>query len=272
MYAIDFEYDGQYLSDYGFIICKFDVASGANVADAGSKITFNKVSRNNGKTYSLTSTKYGECIQCTFDICKNPDLYDYEHREITNDEHRDLMRWLNRKEFLKFRVFYDNENSTDVCYYNASFNISKIKISEKTYGLQLLLESDKPFGYGEERSYSWTFLNENDTKILNDVSDEIGYIYPDMIITCNSNGDLSIFNESQDCTMVVKNCSIGEIIYVNGKSQTISTTYYDHDICKDFNYDFFKIGNTYKNRINKISVSMSCHIVMKYNPIVKDTL
>ena len=74
MYAIDFEYDGQYLSDYGFIVCNFDATSGINIADAGSKITFNKVSRNNGKSYSLTSAKYGECIQCTFDICKNQSL------------------------------------------------------------------------------------------------------------------------------------------------------------------------------------------------------
>lgn len=44
MYALDFEYDGQYLSDYGFIICDFNSSSGADIVSAGSMITFNTVS------------------------------------------------------------------------------------------------------------------------------------------------------------------------------------------------------------------------------------
>lgn len=271
MYAIDFEYDGQYLSDYGFIICHFDAASGANIADAGSRITFNKVSRNNGKSYSLTSTKYGECVTCTFDICKDPDLYDYENREISNDEYRDLMRWLNRREFLKFQALDAEAGERDTCYFNVSFNVSKIKIAERLYGLQLTLESDKPFGYGQEQSVSWNFSDVSVSKILSDVSDEIGYIYPNMTITCNANGDLSIFNELENCTMVIKNCSVGEVIYIDGETQTIATSYNSHDICNDFNYEFFRIGNTIDNRNNRISVSKPCHIVIKYTPIIKDT-
>lgn len=49
MRAIDFEYDNRYLSDYGFIICDFNFGSGANEIDAGSTITFNKISRHSGK-------------------------------------------------------------------------------------------------------------------------------------------------------------------------------------------------------------------------------
>ena len=52
MYACDFEYDGQYLSDYGFIICNFNGSSDFDVVSAGSKITFNTVSRHRGKKYS----------------------------------------------------------------------------------------------------------------------------------------------------------------------------------------------------------------------------
>ena len=35
MYATDFEYDGQYLSDYKCIICNFDFSNGAVSASAG---------------------------------------------------------------------------------------------------------------------------------------------------------------------------------------------------------------------------------------------
>lgn len=270
MYAIDFEYDGQYLSDYGFIICHFDAASGANVADAGSKITFNKVSRNHGKSYSLTSTRYGECIQTVFDICKNPDLYDDSEREISNDEYRHLMRWLNRREFLKFQVLYEETDERDICCYNASFNVDKIKIAEKLYGLRLTMESDKPFGYGEEQVVSWDFSDPSVSKVLNDVSDEIGCTYPNIKITCNANGDFSICNKTEDCTMEIKNCSVGEIITIDGETQTIATTYNGHDISNDFNYGFLKIGNTIDNRKNEISVSQPCRIEIRYRPIIKD--
>ena len=273
MRAIDFEYDNQYLSDYGFIICDFNFGSGANEVDAGSTITFNKISRHSGKKYSLSSTQYDECITMSFDICKNPDIYDPEDMEISNDEYREIMRWLNRREFLKFQVIDDgNDNfKRDTCYYNASFNIDKIKINEKLYGMRLKMETDKPFGYGQEQSISWTFSDSNVSKILSDISDEIGYIYPTVIITINKNGDLSLYNELENCTTVIKNCKVGEVITLDGDTHIITTTYTSHDVCNDFNYEFFRIGNTINNRNNRISVSLPCNIVIKYTPIIKDT-
>ena len=273
MRAIDFEYDNQYLSDYGFIICDFNFGSGANEIDAGSTITFNKISRHSGKKYSLSSTQYDECVTTSFDICKNPDIYDPKDMEISNDEYRDIMRWLNRREFLKFQVIDDgNDNfERDTCYYNASFNVDKIKINEKLCGMRLTMETDKPFGYGQEQSVSWTFSDSNVSKILSDISDEIGYTYPTVIITINRNGDLSLYNELENCTTVIKNCKVGEVITLNGDTQIITTTYASHDICNDFNFEFFRIGNTINNRNNRISVSLPCNVVIKYTPIIKDT-
>lgn len=272
MYAIDFEYDGQYLSDYDMIICHFDYSSGSATASAGSKISFGKVSRNFGKLYGLTNTSFDECVTTTFDICKNPDRFeDYSDRQITNDEYRDLMRWLNRREFLKFQVFDEDDKDRDTCYYNASFNIEKIKIGEKLFGLRLTMESDRPFGYGQTLSVNYTFANSSVVKILIDMSDEVGYIYPDVQITCNSAGTLSIYNELLDATTQIKNCSNGEIITLKGTEQIISSSNTSHDICNDFNYEFFRIGNTIQTRANKISVSIPCEIEITYNPIIKDT-
>lgn len=271
MYAIDFEYDGQYLSDFGFIICDFDSTSGANVVSAGSKITFNKVSLNRGKKYSLTSTQYDECISTTFDICKNPDEYDYENMVISKDEYRALMRWLNRREFLKFHVLSEDEYYAGECYFNASFNIEKIEIGCKLYGMRLTMETNSPFGYGDEITTILTFSNTSVHGYVNYVSDEIGAIFPDVTITCNADGDLTIYNELEDCTTVIKNCTAGEIITLNGVAQIISSNYDSHDICNDFNYEFLRIGNTINSINNSISVSIPCTIEVKYAPIIKDT-
>lgn len=268
MYALDFEYDGRYLSDYGFIICDFQASSGTNISSAGSKITFNTVSRHNGKKHGLVSAKYEECIQSTFDICKNPDVHD--DLEITNDELRDLMRWLNRSEFLKFHVLHEDPN-IEKCYYEASFNVDKIKIGEKLYGLSLTMETNKPFGYGFEKSFTYDVATENDVFQFIDVSDEIGFTYPSLVITCKANCDLSIKNNTYDSVIVINNCKIGEVINIDGDTMIITSSYPTHDICNDFNYEFLKIGNTMDYKINEISVSHPCKLEIRYTPIIKDS-
>ena len=47
MKQIDFEYDGSFLSDFGFIICKFDPTNSISDTTAGSTIVFEKISINN---------------------------------------------------------------------------------------------------------------------------------------------------------------------------------------------------------------------------------
>lgn len=268
MYATNFEYDGRYLSDFGFIICDFNASSDANIVDSGSKLTFNTVPHNRGKKHSLTSIQYDECIKTTFDICKNPDLYD--DLEISTEEYRDIVRWLNRQEFLRFRIF-DDENELEPCYYEASFNISKIKISEILYGIELEMTTNRPFGIGKEQYKSYDFQDTSKNYILTDMSDEIGYIYPTIKIMCCEDGDVEISNDLTDTKMMIKNCVEGEEITIDGNTHSINTTISSHDVCNDFNYDYFKIGNTINNRSNKISVSLPCKIELRYSPIIKNS-
>lgn len=267
MYAIDFEYDGQYLSDYGFIICSFNPPSDTNIVNLGSKLTFNTVTRNNGKRHSLTGTQYKECIQTTFDICKNPDLYD--DLEISTEEYREIVRWLNRPKFMKFRII-DDENDLEPCYYEASFNISKIEAIDVLYGIELEMTTNRPFGFGVENHKEYDFSDISKIYTLRDTSDEIGYIYPTITITCYQAGDLIIYNDITDNKMAITNCSVGEVIIIDGNTHSITTTDKGHDIYNNFNYDYFKIGNTFNNRSNKISVSLPCKIELRYSPIIKN--
>lgn len=271
MQALNFEYDGKLLSDFGFIICDFNFSSGVSEISAGSVITFNKTPRNQGKRFSLTNTQYDECITSTFDICKDPDEYDLENFVISNDEYIDLMRWLNRREFLRFNLVVSGDMDSELCFYNASFNVSKLKIQDKLYGLRLTMETDKPFGYGLEESVTWTFNNSTVSKTYYDKSTEIGSIRPTIIVVCKNSGDLQIKNESEDCVSVIKNCKNGEKITMYGDTQIITSSLKDHDVCNDFNYEFFRIGNTASRRENIIKVSLPCDFTMKYSPIIKDT-
>lgn len=264
MIATDFEYDGQYLSDYGFIIYDNNIDGTVNT---GSKIVFNKIPLNSGKYHSLSSTKFEECYTTTFSVCKDPDLYDVNEMVITDDEYRDIKRWLNRREFLKFCFIGDGE----AVYFYVSFQVDKILANGVLRGLQLTLESNSPFGYGNEQTARWTVSTADKVYKLTDISDEIGYTYPDIKIVCNKSGDLEMYNIDTDCRMVINNCSVGETITISGDTRIIETDNDKHrdNIYNDFNFQFFAIVNSINNCINRITVSLPSEITIKYTPIIK---
>ena len=263
---MDFEYDGRKLSDFGFIICEFNSSSGADIISAGSKISFNTVPQHSGKRFGLTSTKYENCIETTFHICKHPDADD--DMEITDQQYREMMRWLNRREFLRFHVIAE-EYGVKTCYYDASFNISRIEINKKLYGLELQMCTNRPFGYGKMVSYKWKLREPSSEVEVIDVSDEIGYTYPNMTITCMADGDLEICNTTIDRTMCIKGCVSGEIITIDGMAQIITTSASAHAIYDDFNFKFMRIENTPRNNVNVITVNIPCDLEINYAPIIK---
>lgn len=277
MNASDFEYDGKKLRDYGFIICVFNhEKTGIQIEDTSYSISFKKNATYDGKRNTLVNTKYEECVQKTFDICKDPKLYDNNNNKkmvITDEEYNNIVRWLNRRGFYKFRLISKDEKKP--CYYNASFNIQNIYIDGRLYGLRLTMESDKPYGYIDidEQEISFTsedVANEID-KIFFDDSDEIGYMYPDLKIVCNANGELTLFNHLTNCSMTITGCTEDEIITINGNAQIISSNLSTHDIYNSFNWEFFTVGNTLDNRINHISSTLPVNIVISGQKIVRES-
>lgn len=278
MYALDFEYDGKRLSDYGCIICDFDFSGGAAVATAGSTVTFNRASRNYGKIWSLTGISYDSCIETTFDICKDPDLYDLDlnsedPRVFTYNEFRSLAKWLNRTDgFHRFNVF-SLEKDSEIVYFNASFNIEKIKVQEKIVGLRLSMFTDRPFGVGAERTFSQTIsadaITLNKQYKIDYRSDVIGDIYPKVVITIRRSGNFVLTNVTNESTLTIKDCSIGEVITVDPDTLMISSST-DRNLWDNFNFKYFKLSNTIDNGDNYFTVSLPCTIEITYQPIIKD--
>ena len=120
------------------------------------------------------------------------------------------------------------------------------------------------------RKVTLQFPNSSTVKKYIDISDEIGYIYPNLKITINQSGDLILENKSQNCKTIIKNCVSGEVITIDGEAHIISSNKVAHKIYNDFNYSFFKIGNNYDDRMNHITASLPCTVEISYVPIVKD--
>jgi len=265
MKALDFEYDGIFLSDYGCIICTFDSLDTEDVS-VGSQLTFDTIKVDRGKFNFLSIAKYEECITSEFQICKKVDnLMDKDLRYFTVEEQREIIRWLNRTTYLPLSIFDDGY---ETLYFEGTFNVTKIEVASNVLGFTLSLTTNRPFALNH--LYKRKFSAEANSKLtIQDMSDEIGYIYADLDIVCKKDGDLSIYNSMDKRTTTIKNCISGEEIVI--KDMIIETSNETHrkTIMNDFNYIFLRISNNFKNRVNELTFSIPCEVTISYSPARK---
>lgn len=261
MKAFDFLYDSKTLSDFGFIICSFDDKGLKTVSD-GSEITFNTVPVQRGAKHELSSVEYKDCLETTIQICKYSCVSDI--KEITETEHRQLTRWLSRKKFLKFKIL--DESQIDL-YHEAIMNISKIEMDGKLIGFELEIFTNRPFALKEPRIIKIKNTVQNGEHSINDTSYEEGYIYPRTEITIAQNGDLKIHNAIENRDTFIANCVDGEVIIMD--YPVIQSSISSHNIQNDFNWNFFRVANTFENSRNDLTISIPCSIKLEYSPIVK---
>ena len=264
MYCRDFTYDGTTLSSLGYTLCSFD--NGGERA-TGSEITFSTTPINKGAKHLLANYKYDKCLETTLYICKNPCGVEAQNDLIISpSEFSTLSRWLNKK---NFRPLVFNATGWTGITFEASFNVAAVLVGGDMYGLELTMMTNKPFAMLAEVTTNLTFTSDALTRTFNDTSDEIGFIYPtSMEVTCGASGNLSITNAIENRTTVVKNCAANEKITFAYPS--ISTSNSSHTtLLDDFNYVFPRVANSSASKVNSITASMACTMVIKYRPIIK---
>ena len=274
LFAIDFEYAGEKLSDYGFIICNFN-GSGLETVSSGADVIFNQVKpAQSNYFFSEISASYEQpFISQPFQICKNPCLVDDDNNfEVTPIEVSAIQRWLCRKNsFNKFKIIQEGYENI---FWNAKFTCQQIMIGGRIVGLELTMYTDAPFGYMDAIEITENCIANSSFDVY-DISDEDGYTYPDMTITLNDSGHFILynnFNGEEIFRMSLLGCSSGEVITINGKNKIITSSNSDtsHTIlARDFNYDFPKIANFYDCNKNTITTSLDCEIFLSYNPTIK---
>lgn len=268
MKVLDFEYNGIRASDHNIMVCTFGTGNvGIENVNYGSQITFNTTPMYNSNLFLLTSSLYSEAASYTFQICKHPDSIDNkEDSFFTTDEQRFIYRWLNRNDgFFPLKIFIPDFGNA---IFNGSFNITAVELSGEVIGYELSFQMSTPFALQERRRITYDFKSSSDKFTFMDISDNIGYIYPNLKIICNSSGDLELHNSIENRTTIIKNCSVGEEISID-EYLNISTSLTEHKIQNDFNYIFFRVSNTFDERKNTLSVSIPCKIIIEYNPILK---
>ena len=295
--AYDFEFDGKKLSDFDCMICRFDSVGLETIS--------------NGSKHNLIGTVYEECLEATIQICKCRCPGDV--KEITSTEFRELTKWLSRKKFLKFKIV--SKEYIDL-YYEVKFDISRVEINGKLYGLELQVTTNRPFALKEPKTinitcesgkelYCWkkfnkvtdaedallgyvtsnnideyedgihtdnhtyTYIGQVYKSSINDTSHEEGYIYPYTEITVLKPGELKIYNAIEGRETYIKGCKEGEVITMEYPVIKSSDPEHNKKIQADFNWNFFRVANTYENSRNDLIIFTPCKIKIKYSPIVK---
>ncbi len=279
MKAVDFEYDDMLLSDFGFMICTFEGGKGSETV-SDSQISINTVSVLDGSRRYKTSAVYENCIEITFQICKIPKNKSGSDRmNINFDEVRKIKRWLERKEFCKFRFVDQPRDYSLDFYYEGIFNVSQIEIANEIIGLELTLITNRPYAIHDPIKYKfeWTDTeitqwDENGDSIYRNIidnSDEVGCIYPKVTITCLCNGVFSMCNymDEDNGWINIRNCKKGEVITM--EYPLIKSSDSTHDLANDFNYVFLRIGNNFRDRVNQLELELPAIIEIEYNPVIK---
>lgn len=258
---MDFKFDGTKLSSKGYIIyheglleenrptstMMYDVIK-ASLSDVSHKVSHN----------------YESNYTVTFNIMKDPCTYDDTF--LTEEDVSTMTRWLVRKQYKIFK-YIDDEGDDYPTWYNVQNTVEKIITGDNIVGLAVTVNANAPYGFADETEITWSGTSAEITV----VSDEEGYIYPKLVITCNAAGDLTITNSRENSRVTtINNVANGEVITITGGDVLqISSSVSGHDLATDFNYVFPRLLNTFHSRVNTLTTNLSSSKVLTYNGIRK---
>lgn len=268
--VMDFEYDGRRLSDFGYLMGSIDTSSGIQEVDIGCDITFATIKNNHSSIHSVTSSSYDSVFTTSFHIFKDTCLNSVDNMCMTPLDVREIMVWLNRRGYYKFKPFDNELNGLDIHYYG-SFNSRVVTLNENIIGLYLTFKSNTPYAFGQLNEVQYiTSENEENIYIYAD-SDEFGTIYPNIEIKCLSDCDLVITNQTSGNFLCINNCIKDETITIDGEHKIIISDNSNHNstLPNDFNYCYFDIINDYGDNKNIYTISHPCELVVKYYPVKK---
>ncbi len=267
---LNFEYDGERLSDYQMMVCRFDGSGGIETVSSGADLTFQQIRPSGSCRFRLYSSSYDTALSATFQICRHPDCPGgQEEAALSAQDISALQRWLCRRDYKRFKILLDG---FEHLYWNGTFGSKQIEYNGQIIGLELTLYTDAPFSFMDEVSAVYD-CSAGTSFDLFDNSDEITaidvQILPDMEITILGDGDFTLMNSMDTRIMRINNCRMNEVLRIDGKNQIITSSLSHPALANDFNYFFPRIINTYENRCNTFTPNLDCSIKITYSPIRK---
>lgn len=251
----DFVYNGIKLSDFGSIISVFGSSNGI-VTSQGSSVAFQNIKTRQTQRFVKTGISYDDVLTTTIQVSKNS-CESGNLREYTQDEIRAIMKWLNNETYSELQFISD---VFDEIYFKAYANVNKITTNNKCIGFEITFTYDSNFGYRDVRHLE-TITDDKKTITIPIDNDRQSFLYPIIRLTMKSNGDLEIFeNTDNNRKLVLRDCSVDEIIEIDCEKRIIKSSDKSHDLPHSFNFIFPRIDYRYTNDYYDFNFNLNCNV------------
>lgn len=248
-----FVFNGISSNEYDITCVTFESSSMATIAAQETNLETQKSIR--GDIFHITSQEYSKPLEYKMQVVKR------DYSPISPIQERALKKWLCQKGTYKSFCILDKQYADTWFFVNIN-NPKSIYVGN-VVGLEFTVTTNAPFGFSDIRHKKWT-LNAGD--IIDNLyvsNDEELPIYPEIIITMSEHGTLTLINNSivdLNNTLIIKNCTAGEVITLECGYPYISSSLLTHQIFSDFN----KYWPYFIDGFNRISVDKSCVLECKY--------
>ncbi|MCX4315410.1 MAG: hypothetical protein OSJ52_02040 [Lachnospiraceae bacterium] len=259
VYSCGFIYNEISSDKMGVMLCNFG-RSGLETTSAGEKIELSTQKLSGRDRWYHYSSTFGEALSFTLHIIKT-DKSRMERHEIA-----EYSRWLQRRDGYKKFQFLGTEFA-GIEFYAIATELNELSVGNVTYGLEVKMMTDAPYGVSAKLSKTISFTGDNTYTDFNH-SDEYGYLYPDLNIVVQAAGDLTITNQFEARQTVIRNCQAGELLTLNGELRQITSSK-PYQLEDRFNWKWLRFCKTDKNSQNILSASLPCIVTVTYRNIRK---
>ena len=238
-YAREFSFDGIPSSNYALTISSTTDGSEVSTNFPGDVKLFTE------KLFNRTDEfYYGASVEPSLEF---PVTFLTDNEELMAVNLEKIGLWLfGKRNYSDLKILQpDMQNVTYRCF---MLQPKIIRIGNTIKGVSALVHSKDPWGLSEEKMYTYTFTPPVSNVVItnNNLSDDSGYLYPNMTITmADTGGDISITNTSDNNRVFsFSGLLANEVITIDNSLQIISS-----------NSGLRRLGNFNKNFLRLVSGS-----------------
>jgi phage-related protein len=246
----EFTLGGISSEDIGVMMCTgFGSTSRSKNVESRTIVTTTNLA---GRTFNLHGTKYDSPL--AFDII----IVNKDATYIDADKERELKKIILKEERQWFNV--EQNDLSGVYYYVIARSAEILDVGSMSTGMLVNFECDAPHAWSKLYSNTYSTVSGTLTFRHSIACDFDKYeIFPTLIITPTTNGNISIKNNTLNKTVTINNCVSNEVITIDFENQMIESSN-GRVLVSDWNLeDFILISGN-----NSVTLTGNFNMVMSY--------
>ena len=176
---------------------------------------------------------------------------------IDSYKQEELKKWLIRDSFNWLSG--DQDDLYDKNYRCIMYNPSYEDVGMQNAGYVFNVLLDSPYAWSNLKTKNYSSTSSLTFKFINTAMFDKYILSPQLTLTCTSNGNISIKNNTYNKIMTINNCTSGEILYFDCEEE-LPRSSTGRNLLSDFNKYFLELGSGE----NSITLTGSFNMKMQY--------